>query len=83
MNWHDGRKFSGLLRRAIRIAQEVNSIQSELTDAFEQRYGATYSGVDADVLIDVLDCGQGEDVNAGDCDEIMSDLGYPLKETSK
>jgi len=65
-----------LLKRACRIAVEASKVQGELTEAFNERYGCTYSDVDADPLIDSLDYG-GSVVTVDDCDQIMTDAGCP------
>jgi hypothetical protein len=74
----DNRAFAGLLRRATRMAAAAQDIQQELTAAFTERYGATYSDVDADQLIDVLDYGGGIAPTVAEVDEIMAAAGYPL-----
>ena len=63
-----------LLKRACRIAVEASKVQAELTEAFNERYGCTYSDVDADHLIDALDYG-GATVTVEDCD--MTYSGHP------
>lgn len=66
-----------LLKRACRIAAEASKVQAELTDAFNERYGLTYSDIDADNLIDSLDYGTGSAVTVEDCDRDMTNAGYP------
>lgn len=56
-DWTNNKMFRGLLRRATRIAREFSEVQGELTEAFNERYGCTYSDIDADQLIDTLDYG--------------------------
>lgn len=51
-------------------------MQAELTEAFEERYGCTYSDADADAIIDVLDYGGGERITLADCDREMSVRGH-------
>ncbi len=46
-----------LLKKAGRIASEANAMQQVLTELFNKRYGCTYSDIDADSIIDVLDYG--------------------------
>lgn len=68
-----------LLRRAARLAAQSAIIQGELTDAFRERYGVTYSDVDCDRLIDILDYHGGDDLTVRDCDEAMAACGvFPL-----
>lgn len=67
-----------LLKKAARISAEYQDIQNQLTDAFNERYGVTYSDVDADGIIDVLDYGGG-DLTVEDCDAIMAATGNPPK----
>lgn len=60
-----------LLDRAVRIAKAAAKVQGELTEAFEQRYGLTYSDVDCDALIDIFEYGGGARVTVADCDREM------------
>lgn len=70
------RLTNALLRRAARSAARQMAIQQELTEAFRARYGTTYSDVDADAIIDVLDFGGG-DLTVAECDAIMAECGAP------
>ncbi|MCJ8336550.1 MAG: hypothetical protein MJH10_20355 [Epibacterium sp.] len=75
-DWTDNRKFAGLLKRAVRIAVASHHIQSELTEAFEARYGCTYSDVDADQLIDMFDYGSSNrEPSVAFVDKQMADNG--------
>lgn len=65
-----------LLKRAARAAERKQEYQALLTEAFIERYGVTYSDVDADEIIDVLDY-HGGDIDLDTCDRVMSGLGYP------
>jgi len=65
-----------LLNKAGRLAKEMASVQNELTDAFCARYGTTYSDVDADSIIDVLDYSGGH-ITLAECDNIMTECGFP------
>ena len=76
----NNRDFAGLLRRAQRIAKEASAVQAELTDAFEARYGVTYSEVNEDWIIDSLDYGGGATLTVGTVDKLMAENGHPLKE---
>lgn len=67
-----------LLNRAGLIARQAAKVQSELTDAFNDRYGTTYSDVDADEIIDVLDY-IGGGISLAECDRIMTEAGFPPK----
>lgn len=67
-----------LLKKAARLSAEFQEIQSQLTDAFNERYGVTYSDVDADAIIDTLDYGGG-DLTVEECDNIMAATGNPPK----
>lgn len=69
---------NSLLKKAARLSAEFQEIQSQLTDAFNERYGVTYSDVDADMIIDTLDYGGG-DLTVADCDSIMAATGNPPK----
>lgn len=68
---------NALLRRAHKVAVKQSAISSELTAAFEERYGATYSDVDEDMIIDALDYGVGGPVTLAECDNLMTAAGYP------
>ncbi len=70
--------FAGLLQRAGTLGQKWHDIQSELTTAFEERYGATYSDIDDDWLIDSLDYG-GASVTLEQVDQKMAENGYPRR----
>lgn len=65
-----------MLKRAARVAEEMTQIASSLSAAFIQRYGVTYSDVDADEIIDVLDY-HGGHLTVADCDRIMTEAGHP------
>lgn len=57
-------------------------VQQELTKFFEARYGATYSDVDADLLIDLFDYqgGSSKEVpTLAEVDAIMTNAGCPPK----
>lgn len=74
---------NGLLRRATRIAGQMSDIQGELTQAFEARYGTTYSAVDCDQLIEVLDYNGGIPPTVEDADRWMAECGAPpIKDTT-
>lgn len=73
-----GRQFGALLRRAARLSAELQGVQKSLTDAFIHRYGATYSDVDADELIDVLDYGGGT-ISVAIADAAMARRGCPKR----
>jgi phenylpyruvate tautomerase PptA (4-oxalocrotonate tautomerase family) len=72
-SWHDAQRFEGLLRRAVRIAAEKSDVAAELTEAFTERYGKTYSDIDCDELIDVLDYGSGGKLTVKQVDKLMED----------
>lgn len=80
------RLTADLMRKAARIASEHQEMMSKLTDAFNDRYGVTYSDVDCDALIDTFDYGQaGNDDNLtlADADRYMAQCGVkPLKGAS-
>jgi hypothetical protein len=68
---------AALLRRAARIAEQASKVQADLTEAFRDRYGVTYSDVDCDWLIDVLDYGGGKNLTVAECDRAMENCGAP------
>lgn len=71
---------TALLRKAARIAAKSRKINAELTAAFNERYGCTYSDVDCDSLIDILDYGLGETGKTlRECDRAMALCGiHPI-----
>jgi hypothetical protein len=73
-DWTDNRKFAGLLRRAITAARAASEVQSEVTEAFLERYGRTHSDIDCDELIDTLDYGVGPSaLSVSEVDNLMAD----------
>lgn len=70
------KEFQSLLNRGVKIAAKAYEVQQELTKAFEDRYGITYSDVDADEIIDVLDY-QGGKITVKQVDAIMAETGNP------
>ena len=48
----------------------------DMNTVFIQRYGQTYSEVDADGIIDVLNY-HGGHITVEECDQEMSDCGWP------
>lgn len=72
---------AALLRRAVAVSKAASKVQRELTVAFEERYGRTYSDVDCDPLIDALDYGGGSGLTVEDCDRFMAEYDvYPLSD---
>jgi hypothetical protein len=71
-----GKLTTKLLMRAARLAEQKARIQDDLSEAFVERYGTTYSDVDADGIIDILDYGGG-DIDLAQCDAIMTEAGHP------
>lgn len=67
-----------LLRKAAKLAEESQIVHGELTNAFIERYGITYSDVDADSIIDTLDYFGGS-LTVAECDDIMAATGHPPK----
>lgn len=67
---------TALLQRAASLASQALKVQGELSEAFTERYGATYSDVDCDSLIDILDYGGGH-VTLKIADEEMARCGKP------
>lgn len=66
-----------LINKAAQIAGEAHAMAGVLTEAFMERYGVTYSDVDADSIIDVLDYGVSSGLTLEQCDDIMTEAGYP------
>ena len=65
-----------LLSKASALAEKKMKIQHDLTNAFIERYGVTYSDVDCDSIIEVLDYAGG-DITLEECDQEMTRCGYP------
>lgn len=65
-------EFDKLLKRTARAAAKHFDLQQELNDEFIKRYGVTYSDVDADELIDILDMGGGT-ISEKFVDRVMKD----------
>ena len=68
-----------MLTRATKLAAKSMEMQSALTDAFNERYGATYSDVDCDFLIEALDYGGGVGLTLEEVDRRMAECGHPAK----
>lgn len=70
---------TSMLQKSARLADQRLKAQKQLTEAFEDRYGATYSDADCDSLIDILDY-HGGYVDLRMADDYMRSCGYvPLK----
>ena len=69
-------EFQELLTKACRAARAHARLNHKITDAFEARYGCTYSDVDADSLIESLDYGS-VTVTVAECDADMTLHGKP------
>jgi pyruvate/oxaloacetate carboxyltransferase len=71
-------EFTKLLKRGARVAEQYMAVQSELTKAFQERYGVTYAEVDCDTLIDILDCsGTANPINSRVADKHMKECDAP------
>lgn len=70
-----------LLKKACKISKQYAEMQAILLEAFEDRYGVTYSEVDCDPIIDILDGVGGVPViTVAECDEHMLYYsGVPVK----
>jgi len=68
---------ASLLRRAAKAAANAKRLNDEIGEAFEERYGCTFSDVDCDPLIDILDYGISDDgeLSVAFCDEQMALCG--------
>jgi hypothetical protein len=64
------------LTRATRLAAKSQEMQNNLTEAFRERYGVTYSDVDCDFLIEALDYNGGDLLTLEECDLHMKECGY-------
>lgn len=70
-------EFTALLQKTARLAAAHFKAQAELTEAFRERYGCSYSDVDCDQLIECLDLNGGGRLNATKADEMMADCNAP------
>ncbi|TFZ81299.1 hypothetical protein [Candidatus Macondimonas diazotrophica] len=70
-------QFQKLINKALKISDACRVIQAELSRAFEERYGATYSDIDADELIDAFDYLGLDNLSVAQVDEIMRKNGSP------
>lgn len=68
---------NGLLRRAHRAAVKHAQLASQITEAFEERYGTTHSAIDCDDIIECLDYGHGHEMTVEECDAAMAGCGNP------
>lgn len=66
-----------LLKKASHHAAKSQSIRGQLDEAFNARYGATYSDADCDILIDTLDYLGGFNLTLKEVDAEMTRVGYP------
>jgi hypothetical protein len=70
-NWHDANRFSGLLRRAMRIAAQHNKAQDDLREAFKERYDKEWNEIDGPLQY-VLESGDGK-LTVREVDKIMGE----------
>ncbi len=68
---------TALLQRAAAHAARGAVLQGQLTRAFNLRYGTTYSDVDCDELIDILDY-EGGHLTLAIADRAMEASGAPV-----
>lgn len=69
---------NSLLSRAFKAAVKARELNAELTEAFNARYGCTYSDVSCDGLIDALDYGTARSYPTIDvCDMLMAACDRP------
>lgn len=72
-------EFQRLLNRTARAAWRHRELTQQCGDAFLARYGAHYSDVDADGVIDVLNQ-LGGNITVAECDDEMERCGHPRRE---
>lgn len=70
------RQFQALIDRAAKLAYQHMQATQELGAAFEERYGANYSDVDCDSVIDVCNVNGGT-LTVADADMYMAECGHP------
>ncbi|MFV0800605.1 hypothetical protein EGJ57_04685 [Brucella anthropi] len=72
-----GKLTTAKLHAACRLAWKHTQTNREIHRLFEERYGTGYNEIDEDWLIDSLDYGSGALVSLKECDELMTQNGYP------
>ena len=78
-----GAQFTRLLQAAELAAMKHKEHADKITEAFEARYGLTYSEANMDNLIDALDYGFGwaqGNLTATKVDKAMAEAGHPKLE---
>lgn len=74
--------FQRLLNSTSAASARAARLQRQVAAEFEKRYGAAYSDVDADGVIDAVDYGTCN-ITVTDCDEEMARSGFPLRREVK
>jgi len=74
--------FQRKLTQTANAAEKFTRLQQEIGEMFIERYGKHYSDVDCDPIIDCLNQ-IGGDITVEQCDQYMTELGYPPLEKKK
>lgn len=67
--------FTKLLTKAVKYAKEHFNLLSEVDEECKRRYGCSYSDIDCDMLIDILDINGAEKLTADEFHEMMLEAG--------
>ena len=65
-----------VLQQLAKIAEKYNQLSIKVGEMFQERYGVTYSDVDCDEIIDILDYNGGS-ITLEEADRYMTAAGYP------
>lgn len=76
--WSPELRFQHALQRCVDLCGQHFRARETLETLFIARYGVHYSEVDADTIIEACDL-HGGNITVGECDRIMTELGYPPK----
>lgn len=67
--------FTKLLTSCAKAAEKHRQLMASVAEECEQRYGCSYSDVDADTLIDILDLHGADKLTATEFDQVMKSHG--------
>jgi hypothetical protein len=68
-------QFTKLLTQTARAASRHHDLIAKVDNECQRRYGCSYSDVDADGIIDMLDYSGGSEFSASEFDEEMNRAG--------
>lgn len=73
------KEFQKLLNKTARAAKKHTSLTQDVTDECLERFGETYSDIDADHIIEILDYGVGGSITVGRFEKEMIRCGAKKK----